>query len=104
MSSIVVLLLVCIYLVLMSSLFFFFLMMRRPPRSTQSRSSAASDVYKSQIFVTPRLVRPLSASEVPPYPGALENNNPTDLELFLLGSDRQIGSRGEPNGSVGLER
>ena len=29
-------------------LFFFFLMIRRPPRSTQSRSSAASDVYKRQ--------------------------------------------------------
>ena len=27
---------------------FFFLIMRRPPRSTQSRSSAASDVYKRQ--------------------------------------------------------
>ena len=25
-----------------------FLMIRRPPRSTQSRSSAASDVYKRQ--------------------------------------------------------
>ena len=33
------------------SLFFiiFFLMIRRPPRSTQSRSSAASDVYKRQF-------------------------------------------------------
>ena len=30
------------------SIFFFFLMIRRPPRSTQSRSSAASDVYKRQ--------------------------------------------------------
>src|SRR5450756_2741219 len=30
-------------------LFFFFLMIRRPPRSTQSRSSAASDVYKRQV-------------------------------------------------------
>eukprot|EP01016_Furgasonia_blochmanni_P027511 TRINITY_DN289_c0_g1_i1.p4 TRINITY_DN289_c0_g1~~TRINITY_DN289_c0_g1_i1.p4 ORF type:complete len:102 (+),score=22.70 TRINITY_DN289_c0_g1_i1:1-306(+) len=29
---------------------FFFLMIRRPPRSTQSRSSAASDVYKRQVF------------------------------------------------------
>ena len=29
--------------------FFFFLMIRRPPRSTQSRSSAASDVYKRQL-------------------------------------------------------
>ena len=28
--------------------FFFFLMIRRPPGSTQSRSSAASDVYKRQ--------------------------------------------------------
>src|SRR5450756_387039 len=31
-------------------LFFFFLMIRRPPRSTQSRSSAASDVYKRQVL------------------------------------------------------
>ena len=28
----------------------FFLMIRRPPRSTQSRSSAASDVYKRQAL------------------------------------------------------
>ena len=27
----------------------FFLMIRRPPRSTQSSSSAASDVYKRQL-------------------------------------------------------
>src|SRR5450756_2551559 len=27
-------------------------MIRRPPRSTQSRSSAASDVYKRQIFLS----------------------------------------------------
>ena len=26
-------------------------MIRRPPRSTQSRSSAASDVYKRQLFI-----------------------------------------------------
>src|SRR5678816_4360080 len=31
--------------------FFFFLMIRRPPRSTLDRSSAASDVYKRQLFV-----------------------------------------------------
>ena len=30
-------------------LLFVFLMIRRPPRSTQSRSSAASDVYKRQV-------------------------------------------------------
>src|SRR5450756_3125038 len=28
-------------------------MIRRPPRSTQSRSSAASDVYKRQVFMGP---------------------------------------------------
>ena len=27
-------------------------MIRRPPRSTQSRSSAASDVYKRQVYVS----------------------------------------------------
>ena len=31
----------------------FFLMSRRPPRSTQSRSSAASDVYKRQATRKP---------------------------------------------------
>ena len=46
----------------------------------------------------------MSEAELPAPPGTLENNNPTDLELFLLGIDHQIGSRGEPNGSIGLER
>ena len=47
-------------------LLFFFSMIRRPPRSTQSRSSAASDVYKRQMLVplaarhrTSMLVKPL---------------------------------------------
>src|SRR5450756_936149 len=31
-------------------------MIRRPPRSTQSRSSAASDVYKRQVGEEPRWV------------------------------------------------
>eukprot|EP01015_Nassula_variabilis_P019332 TRINITY_DN3260_c0_g1_i12.p2 TRINITY_DN3260_c0_g1~~TRINITY_DN3260_c0_g1_i12.p2 ORF type:complete len:107 (-),score=40.58 TRINITY_DN3260_c0_g1_i12:53-373(-) len=38
---------------------FFFLMIRRPPRSTQSRSSAASDVYKRQTIYNP-IKQPLS--------------------------------------------
>src|SRR5450756_3114039 len=46
-------------------------MIRRPPRSTQSRSSAASDVYKRQVLIPhPRYTidyAPLSAS----YAGAL---------------------------------
>ena len=33
--------------------FLFFLMIRRPPRSTQSSSSAASDVYKGQSIFLP---------------------------------------------------
>ena len=33
---------------------FFFLMLLRPPRSTQSRSSAASDVYKRQLMTLGR--------------------------------------------------
>src|SRR5680860_300379 len=32
-------------------------MIRRPPRSTQSRSSAASDVYKRQIFLYTNVLR-----------------------------------------------
>src|SRR5680860_1870303 len=31
-------------------------MIRRPPRSTQSRSSAASDVYKRQVPNTPEML------------------------------------------------
>ena len=39
--------------------FVFFLMIRRPPRSTQSRSSAASDVYKrQQIRLSPLPIKP----------------------------------------------
>src|SRR5450756_2243523 len=46
-------------------------MIRRPPRSTQSRSSAASDVYKRQVllwngvpnsrFMTPRFIDQVAA-------------------------------------------
>ncbi len=57
------------------------------------------------LYVTPRLVRPLAAGEVPPAPGTTENNNPSDLELFLLGTAMRPGSRtAEPTGVVGLQR
>lgn len=66
------------------------------------------------IFVTPRLVRPLAAGEVPELPTAYEDNNPNDLELFLLGVDHRLGDKddededdsksGQPQGSVGLAR
>ncbi len=57
------------------------------------------------IFVTPRLVRPMAANEVPLPPTAREDNNPSDLRLFLLGSDRRSNDRQpEVGGPVGMER
>ena len=43
-------------------------MIRRPPRSTQSRSSAASDVYKRQP-VAPGQVRPQQIANIPLFDG-----------------------------------
>ena len=46
----------------------FFLMIRRPPRSTQSRSSAASDVYKRQTKGLRKYQQPiLDALGLTPY-------------------------------------
>jgi pilus assembly protein CpaC len=57
------------------------------------------------IFVTPRLVRPMAAGEVPAAPGTTEDNNPNDFELFLLGLDHRVGSQAaQPTGPVGLAR
>ncbi len=57
------------------------------------------------VYVTPRLVRPLAAGEVPAAPGTTENNNPSDFELYLLGVDHRPGSRTvSPTGAVGLQR
>eukprot|EP00825_Cyclidium_porcatum_P020775 TRINITY_DN23406_c0_g1_i1.p1 TRINITY_DN23406_c0_g1~~TRINITY_DN23406_c0_g1_i1.p1 ORF type:complete len:129 (-),score=21.12 TRINITY_DN23406_c0_g1_i1:76-462(-) len=42
---------------------FFFLMIRRPPRSTHCISSAASDVYKRQLFEARKPKRPAIISE-----------------------------------------
>ena len=57
------------------------------------------------IFVTPRLVRPMAPAEVPAWPGATEDNNPTDFEFFLLGLDHRVGSEtAQPTGPVGMAR
>ncbi|HCH61508.1 MAG: hypothetical protein CL927_10060 [Deltaproteobacteria bacterium] len=57
------------------------------------------------IFVTPRLVRPLAATEVPAPPGTTEDYNPNDWRLFLWGGDHRAMSRtAEPTGPVGLAR
>src|SRR5450756_814144 len=54
-------------------------MIRRPPRSTQSRSSAASDVYKRQPMITCLAARALKMDrlrEVPLRPIRLEEIAP----------------------------
>ncbi len=57
------------------------------------------------IFVTPELVRPMAASEVPAAPGSSENYNPNDFELFMLGTIERPGTRSaKPTGAVGLQR
>ena len=42
-------------------------MIRRPPRSTQSRSSAASDVYKRQTYLPLRFDKPTSRATASVY-------------------------------------
>src|SRR5665809_148025 len=56
-------------------------MIRRPPRSTQSRSSAASDVYKRQPRTTPRAVpRPLRSYARPIMKGVVAAGHPLTAE------------------------
>jgi pilus assembly protein CpaC len=68
------------------------------------------------IVVTARLVAPVAPHELPPLPTEYENNNPTDLALFLLGIEGEAvdprpasatvpasgGAR--PKGATGFER
>src|SRR5450756_2899379 len=49
-------------------------MIRRPPRSTQSRSSAASDVYKRQVIKHPAMANPTLV--------VLTDRNDLDDQLF----------------------
>ena len=70
-----------------------------------SYTSHRRDETELMIFVTPRLVRPMDESELPPLPGSDEDNNPNDFELYWLGMDHRAGSRGaEPSGDVGMKR
>ena len=63
------------------------------------------DETELMIFVTPRLVRPLAAEEIPPLPGSLEDNNPNDFELFWLGqTSRVVGGDSQPSGQTGMQR
>eukprot|EP00657_Telonema_sp_P-1_P004013 TRINITY_DN19285_c0_g1_i1.p1 TRINITY_DN19285_c0_g1~~TRINITY_DN19285_c0_g1_i1.p1 ORF type:complete len:108 (-),score=68.56 TRINITY_DN19285_c0_g1_i1:106-429(-) len=61
-------------------------MIRRPPRSTQSRSSAASDVYKRQLFIPDRLKRVIMVDKPE---GVIEANNQEELTwTFAPGKPR----------------
>ena len=65
---------------------FFFLMIRRPPRSTQSRSSAASDVYKRQLLrgVRACLLLGTVALDRVPAVGVWWHGSGTHLRLSLI--------------------
>jgi pilus assembly protein CpaC len=68
------------------------------------------------IVVTARLVEPLAPHEVPPMPTDYEDNNPTDLALFLLGLEGKgveprpasatvpASGNARPRGATGFER
>eukprot|EP00657_Telonema_sp_P-1_P007648 TRINITY_DN27716_c0_g1_i1.p1 TRINITY_DN27716_c0_g1~~TRINITY_DN27716_c0_g1_i1.p1 ORF type:complete len:120 (-),score=36.66 TRINITY_DN27716_c0_g1_i1:90-449(-) len=80
---------------------FFFLMKRRPPRSTQSRSSAASDVYKRQVRTcTPSLAARALWLEVVVGVRILVCTMHTSLALKPSSSFPQ----GEPPALVGCRR
>lgn len=57
------------------------------------------------VFVTPQLVRPMAADEVPAAPGTTEGYNPNDFELFMMGQLIEAGTRtAQPTGAFGLKR
>src|SRR5450756_712789 len=65
-------------------------MIRRPPRSTQSRSSAASDVYKRQLHY---LVE--DASTLAPHPPPVERSDSMSTTLI-----ERVPEQGRPTGST----
>src|SRR5665213_3670967 len=60
-------------------------MIRRPPRSTQSRSSAASDVYKRQVYVRPPGSTWLAHSPIgTPFTDVSMEDSMTKSDLLLV--------------------
>src|SRR5450756_452371 len=79
-------------------------MIRRPPRSTQSRSSAASDVYKRQppSVLLPELQRDGRAGEVEVLAHAVLEVAPEVLvdEFRMVGEEGEAGRRRAGLGAV----
>ena len=76
----------------------FFLMIRRPPRSTQSRSSAASDVYKRQLVKElksrRKIVRKgLRAPGTPERVQVLQDRRWGALEKIAMGRKKKASKR-----------
>src|SRR5450756_197607 len=67
-------------------------MIRRPPRSTQSRSSAASDVYKRQVVVSgcPGALSVLSRRPSAEFADA---ERPEELAAVRVGARQEIGGQ-----------
>src|SRR5680860_543793 len=59
-------------------------MMRRPPRSTQSRSSAASDVYKRQSLFDPALRAAVIQGMADPQDARLASLTPQERKVLDL--------------------
>src|SRR5680860_1814892 len=65
-------------------------MIRRPPRSTQSRSSAASDVYKRQVF---GVTGPIRMAYINSYIPSAERATVLSLDSFFADAG---GAGGQP--------
>ena len=64
-------------------------MIRRPPKSTQSRSSAASDVYKRQPLVQPRL-RYIMLNKPPGYITTVSDERDRRTVMDLVETNERI--------------
>eukprot|EP00657_Telonema_sp_P-1_P009605 TRINITY_DN383_c0_g1_i4.p1 TRINITY_DN383_c0_g1~~TRINITY_DN383_c0_g1_i4.p1 ORF type:complete len:215 (+),score=4.67 TRINITY_DN383_c0_g1_i4:90-734(+) len=80
-------------------------MIRRPPRSTQSRSSAASDVYKRQVDIDIRLgVDPRKADQMVRGVVALPHGTGKEVKVLVLCSpDKEQEARDAGADHVGLD-
>src|SRR5450756_2812402 len=67
-------------------------MIRRPPRSTQSRSSAASDVYKRQPYVFGTLSRGSRPVASEPH------DDDRTLSQAMMACWTRFATTGDPNG------